>query len=55
MAVRSREWAEQVAWRPPLPPPNWRLRGSLVAHLHEHRGAISRCVSICLTADKTSL
>jgi hypothetical protein len=42
VAVRSRDWADQVSWRPPLPPPSWRLRGSLVAHLHEHRGAISK-------------
>ncbi|KDR14050.1 phosphoinositide 3-kinase regulatory subunit 4 isoform X2 [Zootermopsis nevadensis] len=46
VAVRGREWAEQVAWRSPMPPPSWRLRGSLVAHLHEHRGAISRLVAI---------
>jgi phosphoinositide-3-kinase regulatory subunit 4 len=46
VAVRSREWADQVTWRPPLPPPSWRLRGSLVAHLHEHRGAISRLLAI---------
>ncbi|XP_069690077.1 phosphoinositide 3-kinase regulatory subunit 4 isoform X4 [Periplaneta americana] len=46
VAVRSREWAEHAAWRPQLPPPNWRLRGHLVAHLHEHRGAISRLVAV---------
>lgn len=41
-ALRSKEWAEQAAWRPQLPPPGWRLRGSLVAHLHEHRGPITK-------------
>ncbi|KAJ9580221.1 hypothetical protein L9F63_004121 [Diploptera punctata] len=45
-AVKSREWAEHDAWRPPLPPPNWRLRGSLVAHLHEHKAAITRLVGV---------
>ncbi|XP_018329607.1 phosphoinositide 3-kinase regulatory subunit 4 [Agrilus planipennis] len=44
-AVRSKEWNEQAAWQPQLPPPGWRLRGSLVAHLHEHRGSITSLVS----------
>jgi phosphoinositide-3-kinase regulatory subunit 4 len=51
VAVRSKEWAEQVAWKPLLPPPNWRLRGLLVAHLHEHRGAISRYVIVGIRAE----
>nr|CAD7589508.1 unnamed protein product [Timema genevievae] len=46
IAVKGREWTEQAAWRPALPPPGWRLRGSLVAHLHEHRGAINRLEAI---------
>lgn len=46
ICYRSREWAEQTAWQPPLPPPGWRLRGSLVAYLHEHRGAITKLVSL---------
>nr|CAD7406477.1 unnamed protein product [Timema cristinae] len=46
IAVKGREWTEQAAWRPALPPPGWRLRGSLVAHLHEHRGAINRLAAI---------
>lgn len=54
VAVRGREWAEQVAWRSPMPPPSWRLRGSLVAHLHEHRGAISRYVIVSLTTKKNN-
>ncbi|KAF5307655.1 hypothetical protein FQR65_LT06710 [Abscondita terminalis] len=41
-ALRTKEWAEQAAWQPRLPPPGWRLRGSLVAHLHEHRGPITK-------------
>lgn len=47
---RSREWAEQAAWQPPLPPPGWRLRGSLVAHLHEHRNAITKLAPISDTS-----
>ncbi|KAJ8948165.1 hypothetical protein NQ318_009257 [Aromia moschata] len=41
-ALRNREWAEQAAWRPKLPPPGWHLKGVLVAHLHEHRSAINK-------------
>lgn len=43
---RGREWAEQAAWQPPLPPPGWRLRGSLVAHLHEHRATVTRLAAL---------
>ncbi|KAG8224648.1 hypothetical protein J437_LFUL003082 [Ladona fulva] len=47
VAIRGRDWAEQSAWEPQrLPPPGWRLHGNLVAHLHEHRGAINRLVAI---------
>ncbi|XP_063233284.1 phosphoinositide 3-kinase regulatory subunit 4 isoform X2 [Bacillus rossius redtenbacheri] len=45
-AVKGREWAEQAAWQPSLPPQGWRLRGALVAHLHEHRGAVTRLVAV---------
>ncbi|CAH1967764.1 unnamed protein product [Acanthoscelides obtectus] len=45
-ALRSKEWAEQAAWRPQLPPPGWRLRGTLVAHLHEHKGAVNRLCAL---------
>lgn len=50
IAVRAQEWAEHEAWIPPLPPPGWRLRGGLVAHLHEHKAAVNRLVSIPETA-----
>ncbi|KAL1450139.1 hypothetical protein WDU94_002589, partial [Cyamophila willieti] len=30
----------------PLPPPKWRLRSILVAHLHEHRGGVTRIENI---------
>uniref|UniRef100_A0A1B6KTS4 non-specific serine/threonine protein kinase n=1 Tax=Graphocephala atropunctata TaxID=36148 RepID=A0A1B6KTS4_9HEMI len=45
-ATRAQEWAEHEAWIPPLPPPGWRLRGTLVAHLHEHKAAVNRLVPI---------
>ncbi|KRT79355.1 HEAT domain-containing protein [Oryctes borbonicus] len=41
-AIRSREWAEQAAWQPQLPPPGWRVKGSLVAHLHEHKSPVTK-------------
>ncbi|KAL3269438.1 hypothetical protein HHI36_008508 [Cryptolaemus montrouzieri] len=41
-ALRGIEWAEQTAWQPQLPPPGWRLRGTLVAHMHEHKSAVTR-------------
>ncbi|KAH3825412.1 hypothetical protein DPMN_127287 [Dreissena polymorpha] len=34
--------------RTDLPPSNWRPRGLLVAHLHEHRGPINRLLGIFL-------
>lgn len=46
MAVKAQDWAEHEAWVPPLPPPGWRLRGALVAHLHEHKSAVNRFVKI---------
>ncbi|XP_049778491.1 phosphoinositide 3-kinase regulatory subunit 4 [Schistocerca cancellata] len=47
VALQGREQLdEQEVWEPPLLPPTWRLRGALVAHLHEHRGAVNRLVSI---------
>lgn len=45
-ALRSKEYAEQAAWQPPLPPPGWHLRGLLVAHLHEHRAAINKLCTL---------
>ncbi|XP_039281879.1 phosphoinositide 3-kinase regulatory subunit 4 isoform X2 [Nilaparvata lugens] len=44
--VRNREWAEHEAWTPALPPPGWRLRGALVAHLHEHKAAVNRLLAV---------
>lgn len=44
--IRSKEWSEQAAWQPQLPPPGWRLRGSLVAHLHEHRSAVTKLAAL---------
>lgn len=49
MIIRGKEWTEQAAWQPQLPPPEWNLRGVLVAHLHEHRGAVTR---LCTVPDK---
>ncbi|XP_067007759.1 phosphoinositide 3-kinase regulatory subunit 4 [Anabrus simplex] len=46
ITLKSREWADNTLWATPLPPPSWRLRGSLVAHLHEHKGAVNKMVSI---------
>ncbi|KAK9879938.1 hypothetical protein WA026_008448 [Henosepilachna vigintioctopunctata] len=45
-ALRGLEWAEQTAWQPQLPPPGWRLRGTLVAHMHEHKSAVTRLAAI---------
>ncbi|XP_076266632.1 vacuolar protein sorting 15 [Rhynchophorus ferrugineus] len=41
-ALRNKEWAEQLAWKPQLPPPGWHPRGVLVAHLHEHKEAVNK-------------
>ncbi|XP_044262700.1 phosphoinositide 3-kinase regulatory subunit 4 isoform X2 [Tribolium madens] len=48
-ALRGKDWAEQTAWQPQLPPPEWHSRGVLVAHLHEHRGTVNR---LCTIPDK---
>lgn len=45
-AVQGHEWCDPAMWEAPIPPPGWKLRGSLVAHLHEHKGAVNRIVSI---------
>ncbi|KAJ8911373.1 hypothetical protein NQ315_014204 [Exocentrus adspersus] len=45
-ALRSKEWEDQATWRPQLPVPGWRLKGRLVAHLHEHRGAINKLCAL---------
>lgn len=49
-AVRSFEWAEQNAWQPQIPPPDWRLKSSLVAHMHEHKGAITKLATLSDTS-----
>ncbi|XP_032813676.2 phosphoinositide 3-kinase regulatory subunit 4 [Petromyzon marinus] len=33
---------DRVEWESRPPPPGWRPKGLLVAHLHEHRGAVNR-------------
>ncbi|EEB17192.1 Phosphoinositide 3-kinase regulatory subunit, putative [Pediculus humanus corporis] len=43
---RARELAEQTAWGPHIPPPGWRLKGTLVAHLHEHRSSVNKLVPL---------
>lgn len=42
MTMKRHEWAEQEVWKPRLPPPGWRLRSQLVAHLHEHKSGVNR-------------
>ncbi|KAK6633048.1 hypothetical protein RUM43_012791 [Polyplax serrata] len=44
--TRAREMAEQAAWGPHIPPPGWRLKGTLVAHLHEHRSSVNKLVPL---------
>nr|XP_045600663.1 phosphoinositide 3-kinase regulatory subunit 4-like isoform X2 [Procambarus clarkii] len=46
VCVKKHRAMETLAWDTRLPPPGWRPRGHLVAHLHEHRGAVNRLVSI---------
>lgn len=36
-----------AAWEPQTVPSNWRPKGLLVAHLHEHRGSINRIQVSC--------
>lgn len=40
--IIGQEWF----WKPPLLPPGWKLRGRLVAHLHEHRGTVTKLASL---------
>lgn len=46
VCVKKRRALETLAWDTRLPPPGWKPRGHLVAHLHEHRGAVNRLVPI---------
>ncbi|XP_033341541.2 vacuolar protein sorting 15 [Megalopta genalis] len=47
-ALRAQHWADNIAWQTGsrLLPSGWRPRGVSVAHLHEHRAAVNRLVSI---------
>ena len=38
----SREILDTTPWEIRTPPPSWKPKGKLVAHLHEHRGAVNR-------------
>ena len=38
----TKDLLDNAAWENRPPPPNWRRRGQLVAHLHEHKGAVNR-------------
>ncbi|PVD36888.1 hypothetical protein C0Q70_03878 [Pomacea canaliculata] len=43
--VTSRDLMEGITWDQRPPPDNWRPRGTLVAHLQEHKGMVNRlCV-----------
>lgn len=44
--VRKRRALDTLAWDTRLPPPGWRPRGHLMAHLHEHHGSVNRLVPI---------
>ncbi|CAH0555278.1 unnamed protein product [Brassicogethes aeneus] len=45
-AMRNREFEEQARFFPSLPPPGWHLKGVLAAHLHEHRGAVTKLCTV---------
>ena len=42
MAEHTLHLLDNTAWEEKAPPHNWKPRGQLVAHLHEHRGAVNR-------------
>lgn len=44
--VLSKDLLENIAWESRPPPSNWKPKGLLVAHLHEHRGAVNR-IQVC--------
>ncbi|XP_068243849.1 phosphoinositide 3-kinase regulatory subunit 4 isoform X3 [Palaemon carinicauda] len=44
--LKKRRVLETLAWDTRLPPPGWKPRGHLIAHLHEHRGAVNRLVAM---------
>lgn len=39
---KTKDLLDHAAWENRPPPPNWQPKGQLVAHLHEHKGAINR-------------
>ncbi|XP_066593358.1 phosphoinositide 3-kinase regulatory subunit 4 isoform X2 [Prorops nasuta] len=47
-ALRAQRWADNLAWHADsrVLPDEWKPRGVPVAHLHEHRAAVNRLVSI---------
>ncbi|XP_069112623.1 phosphoinositide 3-kinase regulatory subunit 4-like isoform X1 [Argopecten irradians] len=40
--VLTKDLLENIAWESRPPPSNWKPKGLLVAHMHEHRAAINR-------------
>ncbi|KAK3857919.1 hypothetical protein Pcinc_035857 [Petrolisthes cinctipes] len=44
--IKKRRALDTLEWDTRLPPPGWRPRGHLVAHLHEHRGSVNRLIPI---------
>lgn len=41
-SVLAKDWEENETWLPTLPPPGWKIRSSLVAHLHEHTASVNK-------------
>lgn len=46
MNLVARETIEECSWDSKQPSTNWRPKGTLVAHLHEHRAAVNRVLVI---------
>ena len=40
--VATRDLLEGISWDSRPPPTNWKPKGLLVAHLHEHKGPVNR-------------
>ncbi|XP_065214852.1 phosphoinositide 3-kinase regulatory subunit 4 isoform X2 [Planococcus citri] len=45
-AVVAQDYLENAILSPSLPPPGWEFRSSLIAHLHEHKSAVNKLVTI---------
>lgn len=45
-SMLNRERAIRINWKAPVPAPDWRVRGIPVAHLHEHRAAVTRLLPL---------